>query len=171
MRKLMIAGILGALLIPIGTARADHDLNRKSPPKLRAIYKGEVVQRVSPWSYCWSWSTEEYSVAECSDGFQSYPEPAAIESPDRVILRIPYSAEPRRLRVTAYRKVKTEHGWDRPVGEGERLEYELKAHRVKGHVSAWDAVLTLDENDRHYYLDVYARLHQGDPSYAMHLQT
>ena len=171
MRKLMIAGVLGALLIPIGTARADHDLNRRNPPRVRLMHQGEVVQRASAWSYCWSYSTDEWGVGQCADGFPSYPAAAAIEGPDRVVLRIPYSAKPKRLGIIAYRKIRREGGWDEPIGRGERLEHTLKPHRVQGHVSAWDAIFRLDNDGRHYYLDVNTRLYQGDPSYALHAPT
>lgn len=171
MRKMLIVGVLGALLVPIGAARADHDLNRKNPPKVRLMHQGEIVQSASSWSYCWSYSTDEWGVGQCSDGMPSYPRAAVIEGPDRVTLRIPYSAEPERLGIIAYRKIKREYGWDEPVGRGERLQYTLKPHRVKGHVSAWDAIFTLEEDDRHYYLDVNARLYQGDPSYVLHART
>jgi hypothetical protein len=100
-----------------------------------------------------------------------YPKAAVVDGPDRVVIRIPYSAEPSRLNVTAYRKVKKEHGWHQTVGRGEKLAYDLKPQREKGHIVAWDAVLQLEEEDRHFYLDVFARLRQGGVSYALHART
>ena len=171
MRKLIVMALVGALLGPLGVAQADHDTNTKNPPRVRVIHDGEVVQRSFSHSFCWSYTTDEYGVIQCGDGFADYPKAALIEGSPRVTLRIPYSAEPKRLRITAYRKVKEKNGWEQTVGEGEHLEFSLKPHREKGHITAWDAVFSLDESGRHYYLDVYARLQQGDPAYALHLRT
>ena len=171
MRKLIMVALIGALLGPVAPARADHDSQTRNPPRVRLIHDGEVAQRAFSWSYCWSYSTDDYGVVQCGDGFPEYPDADLIDGSPRVTLRIPYSAEPKRLRIAAYRKIKEKDGWEQTVGEGERLEYSLKPHREKGHIEAWDAVFKLDEADRHYYLDVYTRLQQGDPAYALHVRT
>jgi hypothetical protein len=171
MRKMIIGALVGALLATAAVALADHDLNRKRPPRLRLMHHGDVLQRVSAWSYCWSYTTERWGVGECTDGSPRYPEAAVIEGSPRVVLRIPYSEEPSRLSITAYRKIREEHGYEQTVGEGEKIGYRLKPHRERGHVSAWDAIFRLDQPNRDYYLNVYARLHQGDPAYALHART
>lgn len=171
MRKLMSMALVGALLATTGAALADHDLNRKRPPKVQLVYRNKIVQRVASWSYCWSYTDGEWGVGQCADGLPAYPKAAVIEGPSRVVLRIPYSAEPKRLNIHAYRKIRRNHGYEQTVGRSERIEFDLKPHRERGHVTAWDAIFRLDEADRHYYLNVDVRLRQGDPSYALHART
>jgi hypothetical protein len=47
MRKMIIGALVGALLATAAVALADHDLNRKRPPRLRLMHHGDVLQRVS----------------------------------------------------------------------------------------------------------------------------
>jgi hypothetical protein len=171
MRRLIVAGLVATLIGGAGSALADHDLNRKNPPKLHLIYEREVVQRVGSWSYCWSYTDGRWGVGTCADGMPAYPDAAEVEAGDRVAIRIPYSAKPRRLSIFAYRKIKEENGWERTVGPRERITYRLKAQRDRGHITAWDAIFRLDEADRHFYLDVDARLAQGGAAYALHART
>ena len=173
MRKLM-GVVLAAVLLAsaISAAAATDGLNRKQPPRLRLLHKGEIVQRSHPWSYCWSYSTSDGGgTGMCADGFPRYPRAARVNAPARLVLRIPYQAEPQRVDLTAHRLIVRHEGWDESVGRGEDIAYRLKPHRERGHITAWDVIFRVTEPLRHYYLDVDARLRQGDAAYALHLRT
>lgn len=171
MRKLIV-GVAVALLAVGNVVGAAPDLNRRRPPQVSVLYKGEVVQRARPYTYCWSRSFPDGSgVATCADGVPRYPRAARVKAPARLVLRIGYPAKPRNWYLDAYRLIIRHDYGDETVGPAEAVAFKLKPHRVRGRVKAWDLVFRVTERSRHYYLDTGGYLKQGDAFYSLHLRT
>ena len=172
MRRIALIGGLLACVVGAGNvAGAASAAQRRTPPRVAMIYKGEVVQRVQPYTFCWSYSYGGGATGMCADGWPEYPEPAQVEEGSRLRLRIRYPVKPDRWFLHAYRAVVNEDGRDETVGPPEALEFRLKPHRVDGDVRAWDVVFRVDEALRHYYLSTGGDFPQGDAFYALHAQT
>lgn len=172
LRRLFVVALVACLLAPLAGAVAGERVNRRRPPRVALRYHGEVVQRVAPYTYCWSYTYPDNSgVGMCADGSPSYPEAAEVSAPARLVLRIPYPAKPHRWFLHAYRAVSDEGGWTRPVGPRESIPFRLRPRRVQGEVRAWDVVFRVTEPLRDYYLDTGGDLAQGDVFYGLHVRT
>ena len=158
-----------ATVIPGAVAAA---ANRRTPPRVSVIYRGEVVQRARPYTFCWSYgSPDGGATGTCADGFPRYPQAARVDAGSRLKVRIAYRPKPGDWFIRSHRMVVEHEGWHEPVGPSEEVGFRLKPHRVEGVVRAWDLVFKLNEPARHYYIDTGGELKQGDAFYALHLQT
>ncbi|MGI8775587.1 MAG: hypothetical protein ACR2KQ_11395 [Actinomycetota bacterium] len=165
----LILAMFAALSVP--STAADTGPNRRQPPKLRVIYKGEIVQRATPYTYCWTYSEGDGGVGMCADGFPRYPRGVAVEAPARIVIRIPYPAKPSDWFVEAHRTIVRHENWDEPVGPAQDIAFKLKPRWVDGKVRAWKVIFHLEEPQRHYYLNTGGFLAQGDALYALHVKT
>jgi hypothetical protein len=172
-RRLLLLTLVASLVAPVATAIAGPGVNHRRPPRVALRYQGEVVQRATPYTYCWSYTYPDNSgIGMCADGFPSYPEAASVSAPSRLVLRVPYPAKPRKWFINAYRAVNSSpSGWDSPVGPREEIPFRLKPHRVQGEVKAWDVLFRVAEPLRDYYIDTGGLLEQGDVYYALHVRT
>jgi hypothetical protein len=169
-RYLLVVVLIACVSLPGTTVEAAETVNRRRPPKVALRYRGEVVQRATPYTYCWSYSSGRYGTAMCADGFPRYPEAAEVQNFARLVVRIPYPVKPTRWFLHAYRAVSS-GTYPTPVGDAEKIPFRLKPHRVRGNVTAWDMVFRVEEPLRDYYLDTGGVLHQGDAYYALHVRT
>lgn len=172
LRRTLLVACLATGLIAAGHSAQTAEANRRTPPRVSMIYKGEVVQRVRPYTFCWSYGSYDGGASGmCADGSPHYPKAARIEAGSRVRLRIGYPAKPGGWFLEAHRAVVEHEGWHEPVGPVEEIPFRLKPHRVDGVVKAWDLVFRLDEPVRHYYLNTGGDLRQGDAFFALHART
>lgn len=170
------AALVACLLATLGaglTGRASASANRRTPPRVSVVYKGDVIQRVRPYTFCWSYRSYDDGggTGMCADGFPYYPEAAPVDAGSRLKLRIGYRAKPGEWFLRAHRVVVEHEGWHEPVGPSETIPFRLRPHRVDGVVKAWDLVFRVAEPARHYYLDTGGQLKQGDAFYALHVRT
>ncbi|MGH2808653.1 MAG: hypothetical protein ACRDKT_15420 [Actinomycetota bacterium] len=172
-RPLIIVTLLAGLALASSPATAGtEELNRRHPPRIALRYRGEVVQRAAPYTYCWAYEYPDGSgIGTCADGFPRYPKAVTVKSNARLAIRIRYPARPHRWFVHSYRAVASEGGYTSPIGDGERIPFRLRPHRLRGEITAWDVVFSVDEPLRHYYLDTGGDLAQGDVFYALHVRT
>ena len=172
MRKLIVLVVALGILLVAAQAGAGSAVNRKSPPHLSLRYRGDVIQRDTPYTFCWSYSNGDGSgTGMCADGFPRYPRAAEVKAGSRLVLRIHYPAKPDRWHLNAYRAIVRHDHYDETVGEPEKIHFRLRAHRVDGAVKAWDVVFRVTEPLRHYYLDTRGYMRQGDAFYALHVRT
>jgi hypothetical protein len=172
MRRLLTTLAILLLCASIAPAAQGHQANRRRPPTLFVVHKSDMIQRASPYTYCWSRTTRDGGgIGMCADGFPQYPEPAEVGSKNRVIVRIAYPVKPEEWFLEAHRLITESSSGDQAMGPGEPIDYKLKPHRERGQVVAWDLVFRLDEPLRHYYIDTGGDLAQGDAFYALHLET
>ncbi len=174
MRKILATAVV-LLLTSQGAfahRRAEAGPNRRRPPTLRLIYKGEVLQRARPWTYCWSYTFKDGSgVGTCADGMPNYPEAAEVDAPARIAIRIPYPARPTNWFVEAYRLIEEKDGYDDGVGPAEPIDFRIKPHRTPSGSRVWDVVFHVIEPTRHYYIDTGGDLSQGDAFYSFTVET
>ena len=172
MRKLIVIAVAVGTVLVAAQAGADPGPNTKSPPRLTLRYRGDVVQRATPYTYCWSYSNGDGTgTGMCGDGFPHYPRAAQVEAPARLVLRIHYPVKPREWFIYAYRAIVRHENYDEEVGDPEEIPFKLRPYRVDGQVEAWDLVFRLTERLRHYYLSTGGDLAQGDAFYALHART
>jgi len=172
MRRIVAVGMSVVLLFGSQALASRSEINRKTPPRISLRYQGEVVQRARPFTFCWAYSNGDGTgTGMCADGFPRYPEPAEVQSPARLTLRIHYPAKPEEWFLHAYREVVRHEHRDEPVGNPETIPFKLRAKRVRGKIRAWDVVFRVEEPLRDYYLDTGGQLRQGDAFYALHVQT
>jgi hypothetical protein len=152
-------------------AASSERVNRKSPPRIDVVLRGERIQSARPYTYCWSYSYGDGGVGMCGDGFWQFPRAARVHSPARIRLRINYPVKPREWYIDAYRAVVRHQGWHEAIGPRERITYHWAPHRSHGRIVAWDAILKVTESMRHYYIDTGGYLAQGDAYYTLHLRT
>ena len=162
--------IASLVVLGIGVG-ASATTQRRTPPTVALIYKGEVVQRVRPYTFCWSYQYKDGATGMCADGWPEYPEAAQVDAGSRLKLRIRYPGKPQHWFLQAHRVVVDNNGRHETVGPTEELDFTVKPHRVDGVIRAWDLVFRVDEPLRHYYLDTGGDLDQGDAFYALHVQT
>lgn len=168
--SLLVILLVATLVVPAGAREPGP--NRPSPPHLSLRYKGEVIQRARPFTFCWSYAEPDGSgYGICADGFPRYPRAARVDAPARLTLRIHYPAKPSEWDLTAYRAIVRRDYADEPRGPGEEIAYKLRPHRSGGIIRAWDLVFRLDQPLRHYYLDTGGQLRQGDAFYTLHVRT
>ncbi len=172
MRKVVTLLITMAVAIGVPAAAAARDVNRKSPPRLSLRYHDEVVQRSRPYTFCWSYSNDDdTATGMCADGLPRYPRAARVTAPARLSVRIHYPVKPDEWYLHAYRAVIRRDYYDETVGDGERIPFRLRPHRVNGTIRAWNVVFRVEEPIRHYYLDIGGNLAQGDVHYTLHVRT
>lgn len=170
-RLIVVATTIGALLVA-GQAGAGSGVNRKSPPRLSLRYQGDVVQRATPYTYCWSYSSDDGTgTGMCADGFPRFPRAARVPEGSRLVLRIHYPAKPERWHLFASRAIVRHEHYDETVGNRERIPFKLRPHRVEGKITAWQLIFRVDEPLRHYYLETGGDLRQGDAFYTLHVRT
>ena len=157
---------LGMVLSTAGPSLAVE----KRPPRAVLRAHGETVQRGRLGSYCWSYQEpdSDYGVGVCADSIWSFPEAAELRVPARTAIRFKKVQRPRRLGIAAWRDL-NRHGY--PKGDSERIAYRLRPVRSRGEVVAWDAIFSLREADRHYYIDAFPRWREGSASYTFHVKT
>ena len=172
MRKLIGVVVAATLLLGAQGALAGTEVNRKRPPRLTLRYQGEVIQQARPFTYCWSHANDDGTgTGVCADGFPRYPKAAQVEAPARLVLRIHYPAKPEGWFLRAYRAIVRHEHYDETVGEGYKIPFKMRPHKVNGKVYAWNLIFRVEEANRHYYLDTGGDLRQGDAFYALHLRT
>lgn len=169
--RVLIAAILSCLVIGNYVGLAAEVSQRRRPPSVALIYRGDVLQRARPYTFCWGYTTSDGGTGMCADGWTDYPEAADVEAGSRLRLRIGYPHKPGRWFIEAHRAIVEEDGRDEAIGPSEEIPFRLKPHRVGGVVKAWDFIFRLEEPLRHYYLNTGGRLRQGDAFYALHVQT
>jgi hypothetical protein len=166
---LLLVGLVALSSVP---ASAGSSPNEARPPRIRLVYKGEVIQKAAPYTYCWSRSNPDGTgEGLCADGLTRYPDPVSISAPTKLVIRIPYRAKPTEWYLVAYRSIIRRQYRDEPVGPEEKIPFRLRPHRVNGVVRAWKVVFNLDEPLRHYYLETGGDLAQGDVHYTLHVRS
>src|SRR5687768_10281835 len=111
MRRIaIIAGFLACLVGAANVAGAGTAPQRRTPPRVAMIYRGDVVQRVQPYTFCWSYADGDGATGMCADGWPDYPRPAQVEAGSRLRLRIRYPVRPDEWFLHAYRAVVNESG-------------------------------------------------------------
>ncbi len=172
--RLVLATTVVLLLVAQGAyagPRPGSGPNRRRPPTLALIYKGEAVQRAKPWTYCWSYTFRDGSgVGQCADGFPNYPDAAQVDAPARLVIRIPYPTAPENWFLHAYRVVRDGEDYDESIGPAEPIGFEMRSRRAQGK-RVWDVVFRVEEPLRDYYIDTGGDLAQGDAFYSFHVGT
>ena len=170
MRRVAIVVLL-VTIAASSPAAARTQVNRRRPPRIAVLFHGDVLQRATPYTFCWSYSNGDGTgTGMCADGFPDWPRAASVPLGGRVTIRIHYPLKPERWRISAYRAVTRDGDFEEPVGDPERIDYRLHRHRVDGQVRAWDLIFRVDEMPRDYYIDTYGDLRQGDAYYALHVR-
>ena len=172
MRKALVLTLLSVLVLSASASADVTGPNKRKPPNLRLVYKGEVVQRAQPYTFCWSTQDPDGGgVGMCADGFPRYPKAVKVDAPTRLTIRIPYPAKPSEWYLRAHRAIVRHDYWDEPVGPAEEIPFKLKPRRVDGKIRAWRVVFRVEEPARHYYLDTGGILKQGDAFYTLHVKS
>jgi hypothetical protein len=141
------------------------------PPRLAVVYRHGVIQRASPYTFCWNYdSGGGTGYGLCADGTRGYPSAVSVHAPTRVAIRIRSTDRPRRWFMSAAPRVRHHSYWDEPIGST-KLPFRLVPHRVQGQITGWDAIVRLTEPDRDYYIDAGGYFPRGDAWYTLHLHT
>ena len=168
---LVLAACVGMIATSTVAPASASTAPRHGPPAIAAVYKHDVVQRTSPYSFCWTYTTAHGGYGICADGTTTFPPAATVHAPARVIVRVRSAAEPKHWSVTASSKIRHYRGFDTLVG-GHDLAFRLAPHRVRGAITAWDLVLRLPQRHRDYYIETGGSFVGGnDAFYRLHLQT
>jgi hypothetical protein len=167
---LVLAACVG-MIATSPAALASATTTRQGPPAISAVYRHDVVQRATPYSFCWTYTTAHGGYGICADGTSTFPRAATLHAPARVTVRVRSAEQPKHWSVTAGSKIRHYAGFDRLVG-GRALPFRLAPHRVRGTITAWDLVLRLTRPDRDYYIETGGSFGSGkDAFYRLHLHT
>ena len=172
MLKVFTAGLLFAVLaVPVASAAAPQGIaQRKSPPRA-VLIADEGSQRGVLWSYCWTYSEDEWGVGTCGDGWYAWRTPLAVPSGSKVKLVFRWAQQPSRLSIRGWSRVRPNGS---PRGSGEKLSYRLRPERSPGEgITGWAAHFRVPDRTGHLYLDAYGRWKGessgGGASYSFHL--
>jgi hypothetical protein len=167
---LLCAGLLVAPSTAVSAAPSQDPAPRKRPP--RAVLFGDGgSQRGVIWSYCWTYSEDDWGVGSCGDGFYSWRTPLEVTSGSKVKLVFRWAQQPSRLSIRGWARVRPNGS---PRGSGEKLAYRLRPERSPGEgITGWAAHFRVPDRTGHLYLDAYGRWNGessgGDASYNFHL--
>ena len=145
---LLVASVL-SLLPSAAEAR------RSTPPRVELRAAGQSQPGGLNFAEWTSGAGPGYCVTYDADGPGQYPEPLHVGAGARVAHFVfKRRQRPRTVRITAWHAV-DDRGY--PVGDGEQLDYELRARRFSdGRIHAWVASFDV-QPPPDYYLDMYAR--------------
>lgn len=142
---MMAASAVALIALDVALAH-DHQ-----PPRTVLRHEGRSIQDGYLLQYCWVTSVEnDVALTECTDNTWAFPRRHLVDPGDRIVIRIRKPSKPQDFVVNAWPKRGNEVAG--PGGEAVSLPVVMSPRTVDEEIVAWNAVFTVDEDDRHYFI-------------------